>query len=356
MRSCARRVRRVLSTEIKSQLQTALALLSLALAVGCAHATPASDEHRIVSRTRFLMGTTCEITLPARHAAAADAAFDEIARIEAMLSTWRDDSELARANQVPLGTPHVLSSELATLLERTFALSHATGAAFSPLVRPLVDLWKTRAEGALPPRELLASTAEKIGLDAVAISGTTLVRNRDVAIEEGGFGKGYALDRAAAMLRHAGVPEAVIDFGGQLLVVGRPREVAIAHPERRHDVALEIHVADASVSTSSGSEKTFEVDGVRFSHIFDPRTGEALPPRGSVTVVASSATDADVLSTALYVLGPDSGLQWANANGVAAAFLVPSARGYDLVVSDEFRVLAGDARIVDSRIYTSRNE
>jgi thiamine biosynthesis lipoprotein len=114
----------------------------------------------------------------------------------------------------------------------------------------------------------------------------------------------------------------MIDFGGQVLVRGEQR-VAIADPQRRQHPVLDFALRDASLSTSSGSEKTFEVSGRRFSHILDPRSGEALPPRGSASVIADDALTADILSTALYVMGEDDGLRWADANGVAAIFIDP---------------------------------
>jgi thiamine biosynthesis lipoprotein len=115
----------------------------------------------------------------------------------------------------------------------------------------------------------------------------------------------------------------MIDFGGQLAVRGSLR-VSVADPERRDHAVLAFTLANASLSTSSGSEKTFTAKGRRFSHLLDPRSGEALPPRGSVSVIADDALSADILSTALYVMGKDEGLRWADANGVAALFIDPN--------------------------------
>jgi thiamine biosynthesis lipoprotein len=116
---------------------------------------------------------------------------------------------------------------------------------------------------------------------------------------------------------------AMIDFGGQIATRGTLR-VRIADPADRAHPVLAFDLDDASISTSSGSEKTFVVDGRRFSHLLDPRTGEALPPRGSVSVIADEALTADILSTALYVMGEDDGLRWSDANGIAAIFITPA--------------------------------
>jgi thiamine biosynthesis lipoprotein len=243
---------------------------------------------------RFLMGTVCEVLPSGRDA---EAAFAEAKRVESMLSTWTEESELARVNRGE-ATP---SPELATLLSTVNAFSLRTDRAFDPHVRGLIDIWQTRAEGAVPEPAAIASAM------------------RDTRIEEGAFGKGYALDRMLARMESR---EAMIDFGGQLLVRGSI-SVRIADPESREHGVLVFTLTNASLSTSSGSEKTFVVNGRRFSHILDPRTGQALPPRGSVSVIAGDALIADILSTALYVMGENEGLRWADAHGVAAIFIDP---------------------------------
>lgn len=253
-----------------------------------------------VSRARYLMGTVCEIALDG-DPRQAEAAFDEAARIERFLSTWREDSELSRVNR---GDAGALSPELRSLLDRVIAWRDRSGGAFEPQIRPLVDAWRTRESGAVPSPQAIANAVAQI-------------RSGRAAFEEGGFGKGYALDRMMAAI---GGRDVVINFGGQLAVRG-PHTVSIAHPLHRDQPVVTLTLRDASLSTSSGSEKTFEIGGRRFTHIIDPHTGEALPPRGSVSVIAPSAFDADVLSTALYVMGPERGLAWARAHDVTAIFI-----------------------------------
>ncbi len=235
-----------------------------------------------------------------------------------MLSTWIEESELSRLNGtldrrlIPSaveGSPDSaratasldITPELRDLLATADHWSRRTNGAFDPHIKSLIEVWKMREEGALPGRDAIAAAMQSRKW------------------EEGAFGKGYALDR---MLAKLDAPEAMIDFGGQVIVRGELR-VTIADPARREHPVLALTLRDASLSTSSGSEKTFEIKGRRFSHIIDPRTGEALPPRGSVSVLANDALSADILSTALYVMGEDEGLRWADANGVAAIFINP---------------------------------
>lgn len=271
-------------------MRTAATLIA-ALAI-----VPVVTEAAVQQRARYLMGTVCEVA--AHDPGEIELAFAEAKRIEAMLSTWTNDSELARLNRGE-GTP---SPELQALLDVADAWSKKTNGAFDPRIKSLIGVWKTREEGALPAREAIDTAM------------------RQPQIEEGAFGKGYAIDR---MLARLASPEAMINFGGQIAVRGSLR-VTIADPADREKPVVALTMADASLSTSSGSEKTFEAGGRRFSHILDPRTGEALPPRGSASVIATDALTADILSTALYVMGEDEGLRWADANGVAAIYLTPN--------------------------------
>ena len=273
------------------------------------------------TRARFLMGTVCEMTAPP---ALIEPAFREADRIEKFLSTWRPDSELSRVNAAGGG---VVSPELAAILTRSMKIARDTDGAFNPLARPIVDAWRTRDRGAIPSDAAIADAVARANLANATIAGNTVALANGAQFEEGGFGKGYALDR---MLRcGAGNPAVVMNFGGQIALCGEAR-VTIADPERRDHPVLALTLHDASLSTSSGAEKTFDVNGTRFSHIVDPRTGRALPPRGSASVIATSAFDADALSTALFVMGAADGIRWADAHCVAAIFITPE---HDIVFS-----------------------
>jgi thiamine biosynthesis lipoprotein len=231
----------------------------------------------VTARARFLMGTICEISSDGP-ASQIENAFAEAKRIESLLSTWIADSELSRVNRDEASA----SPELQALLDDAIAWSQKTNRAFDPKWRGTFD--------------------------------------------EGGFGKGYAIDRmmakidvGAAALSGTATAEGsgrhiLINFGGQLAVRGSMR-VTIADPRKRDHAVLELTLENASLSTSSNSEQL---------HIVDPRTGEHLPQRGSASVIARDALTADILSTALFVMGADEGLRWADANGVAAIFITPA--------------------------------
>jgi len=277
-----------------------------------------------VTRARYLMGTVCEITVPPSPAAQQqiESAFAEAARIEQFLSTWRNDSELSRLNAHEVT---IVSPELQDLLRQTVQWAHATGGAFNPLVKPLLDAWRIRDGGAVPDDVALAAATSRADLNNIAFGESVELRN-EAQIEEGAFGKGYALDRMLIALRGRRATAALINFGGQIASYNSPQKVAIADPEYRERPMLSVTLPDGSISTSSGSEKSFTIAGRRFTHIIDPRTGNALPPRGSVSVIHQSALVADILSTALYVMGPAEGVRWARDHDVTAIFITDSGQ------------------------------
>jgi thiamine biosynthesis lipoprotein len=243
------------------------------------------------------MGTVCEVAVSGDGAEAQiDAAFAEARRVELMLSTWIEESELSRVNRG--AAP---GEELRALLDHTAEWTRKTNGTFDPRYMECggnAAAFRTRPECAGFASRLKDSKAEALP-------------PHSKPYDSGAFGKGYALDRMLALTSG----DAMIDFGGQFIIRGS-RGVAIADPADRDKPVLALTIVNASLSTSSGSEKP--------GHIFDPRTGEAVPWRGSVSVIADDALTADILSTALFVMGEDEGLRWADANGVAAIYINPT--------------------------------
>jgi thiamine biosynthesis lipoprotein len=289
-------------------LLLALAGSATAALTPSAVAPPAVVERRLVA-----MGTSLEISVScatrARGLEASEAAARAIERAEGLLSTWRSGGPLAALNAAAPGVPVAVPPEVVRALNETFRLSEQTRGAFDPTVLPLVSAWGLRGGGRLPSpaekaRALAATGIGRFAIDAAR--GTVSRLGAASGIDEGAWGKGWALDRAAEALRAAGAAAAVLDLGGQVLAIGEA-SVGVAHPRARRAPVAVLGIADASVSTSGDSERSVEVGGRRVGHLLDPRTGEPAPDFGSVTVVAPSGFVADVLSTALFVLGPDEG-------------------------------------------------
>lgn len=294
-----------------------------------------------VERQIYVMGTQLrgivEAPDKATGAEILEQAFDAVRGVDALLSTWRDDTELARVNRSAPRVPAPITTRLLALLSEVQSWRGATGGAFDPAVGPLIDVWDLRGRGRRPSEKELARALAESGPDAFRVDrrGGTVVRAYGGSwLDSGGFGKGAALRDVRELLGAQGVRRALFDFGGQLLAVGAPEAadgwvVAVAHPFRRDEAVAELRLRDASVATTSASERFVEVEGERFGHVLDPRTGRPVAPWGSVTAVTKDPLTADVLSTALFVLGPEEGAAWAaEREDVGVLFLV--ARGTEL--------------------------
>src|SRR5512140_2325378 len=281
-----------------------------------------------VARHLAVMGTALALTVsaPTRDRAldASEAAVRAVEAADRLLSTWRTDTPLARLNAAAPGVPSEVTPELWRLLKNLFEWSERSGGAFDPTVAPLVRAWGLRAAGRVPGAAELRSARSATGAPLFTFEESPPLRisrlDARAGIDEGAWGKGWALDRAAAAARVAGAVSGVLDLGGQVLAFGEETPVAVAHPRDRSRVAATLRVADASASTSGNSERGLVVNGRRIGHLLDPRTGDPAPDFGSVTVVAPSALVADILSTALFVLGPAEGMAFSarlRAGGVA---------------------------------------
>ncbi|MFO7587756.1 MAG: FAD:protein FMN transferase [Gemmatimonadota bacterium] len=263
---------------------------------------------------------------------AIERAFLEVERLEAELSSWREDSDLGRLRAAPAGTPVRVRARTAALLSEAADWVGRTGGAFDPAIGALVDAWDLRGGGRIPaPAELEAALAssrwERIRLDAAA--GTVERADGAAWIDAGGFGKGAALRSAAEALRAGGASAALLDFGGQLAVLGDdPADggpgwpVAVAHPARRDSALLAGRLLHGSLATSGDSERSLDGPHGRIGHLLDPRTGAPAPAWGSVTVAADDPLAADVLATALFVMGPREGARWIDGRADAGALFL----------------------------------
>jgi thiamine biosynthesis lipoprotein len=314
------RIRRLNLNEVFLLRIRTLAPITLALLASVSAGAADPD------RTVLAMGTALRVTGRAE-GAAVEAALAEVARIEAACSTWREDSAWSRLNRAG-GQPVALDPEWLDLLEAAQRLQAETGGAFDPALGPLVAAWNLRGTGRTPSADELAAARAASGAHLLVLDrgqGAARFLHRDGGLEEGGFVKGYALDRAMGKIPGPG--RILLDFGGQLLARGRAA-VSIADPAARGRAKVSIRLEDASLATSGASE--------RGRHILDPRTGLPCAAWGSASVVRPSALEADALSTALFVMGPDQGLAWAAARRLPACFLLNDGRAR---MTREFKAL-----------------
>jgi len=303
---------------------TALALILLAPAAGLQEAdpqgsgAPASGELVLHRREGAVMGTSFAITVLGPEAealeAAIDAAIAELRRVEDLMTDWRP-SPLLELNAAAGTGPHATPPELTRLVQRSLEISELTGGAFDVTFAGVGQLWDFKRDPPeLPTQDDVAAFLERVGWRRVEVdlAASTIELEEGMRIGLGGIAKGYGVDRAMTVLLEHGIEHGVVDAGGDLKALGRkfgePWEIAIKHPRERERVIALLPVSNTCVVTSGDYERFFELEGRRYHHILDPRTG--FPSRGciSATVVAPDAAFADALATALCVLGPDEGL------------------------------------------------
>lgn len=307
---------------------------SLLITAGLGAVSPPVTEPVSVERRFLVMGTelTVEVTDESRERAvsAAEATVRAVERVEARLSTWTEESELARLNRSPVGRVVELSPELADDLRGAVACRDRTDGAFDPSVGPLVRAWDLRGEGKRPSDGEIARAREAVDIGALRLGtdGTAVRSDPELVLEEGAFGKGAGLDAAYEALAALEVDAARLDLGGQFLVLGDVGRIDVADPQRRTDRALGLRLDRGSLATSGNSERGIVVEGERLGHLLDPRTGRPAPDFGSLSVWAPTAFEADCLSTGLYVLGPEEALRWAGAEeGIEVLVLEPTEGG-----------------------------
>ena len=261
------------------------------------------------------MACRFEVVLPgedARHVAAARAALDIADRLEMQLSVFRENSELSGVNRCAAEQPTEVSRPLFALLQRAAKIHAETGGAFDITSTPLSRCWGfLHREGRLPDSQAIADALTHVGMKLVTLdvpSKTVRFQAPGVELNLGAIGKGYALDVMAKRLRRAGVQHALLSAGASsILAIGddgagwpvhiRPRLLDGARVAR-------LRLRDAAIATSGAGEQFVVVDGQRYGHVLDPRTGWPASGVVSATVVTRDAALADALSTAILVEGP----------------------------------------------------
>lgn len=299
---------------------SALAAVVL-LATACASpATPPAPA--MVEERRLAMGSELHLTArtadaPRARAAFADA-FAEVERLEALLSTWRADSDVSRLNAATAGVPVPVHADTRAVLRAAAQVSAWTDGKFDVTFGALAEVWKFDhdQDNRVPSAAEIAARLPRVDYRRVVVddgAGTAAITRPDVRVHFGGIGKGYAVDKVVAILRAAGLRDFMVQAGGDLYVAGTagesPWRLGIQDPRGAPDDPFAVlELSDATFSTSGDYERFFEQDGVRYHHILDPATGQ--PARGtrSVTIVTKEALWADGLSTGVFILGPERGM------------------------------------------------
>lgn len=250
--------------------------------------------------------------------AAADAAFDEVHRLDNMLSNYKPDSELSQVNQRAAKGPVKVSPEFFQLLERCQEYSRQSEGAFDLTVGPLMRVWGFyRGSGHLPHRAEIQAAMTKVGYRHVHLdraAQTVWFDRAGVELDPGGIGKGYAVDRMVDVLKRNGVKIALVaGSGSSIYGMGAPPtqpngwKVDIKDPWDTKKSVAEVSLKDMSMSTSGSYEKFFRAEGKIYAHIMDPRTGYPAQGSVSVSVIAPRTIDSEAWAKPYFV----NGRRWA---------------------------------------------
>lgn len=264
------------------------------------------------------MGTVIEITLLGEDEEAAQKAalqaFQEIKRIEQLMSPWIETSEVSRLSRSAGKEWIKVSPETLEVIQKSQKISKLSEGAFDITIAPLTGLWRKARERGIPP----APEEVKKILDLVNYKNLLTQPERKVflkkermVIDPGGIAKGYAVDRAFEILTSLGYKNLIVNAGGDLRAGGlknhQPWSIGIQNPRSSEKIMATISMSDSAIATSGDYEKFFVFQGKRYHHILDPKTGYPADECQSVTILAKSAMTADGLATAVFVLGPEKG-------------------------------------------------
>ncbi len=290
-------------------------------------------ELTLFKKAILSMGTVFEVSAYASDKNRVEKAFNdvlkEVNRLDLLMSNYKEESELSKVNKNAASEPTYCDNELAYIIEQSLQYSDITDGAFDITIGPLMKKWGFfKGQGKIPAKEDLESVLESVSYKNIIIEEkikkslfrdpsivkTVSFKNPDTQIDLGGIGKGYAVDMATRILKGNMIRSALINFAGNIYAYGTPpgKEswvIGLQHPRKSEGLLSSFEIKDKAVSTSGDYEKFFTIDGKRYSHIIDPRTGNPVKGIVSVTIIADNATRADALSTGVFVLGLDKGME-----------------------------------------------
>lgn len=304
-------------------------------AVPNANVLPAEQmDGKLVREMRPFMGTLVEISIWHQDETAArtalDLAYGEIHRLERKLSEWIDTSDVAIINNNASAGPVTVGEDTLAVLKAAIRVGDASGGAFDVTWAALWGLWDfSAAEPRVPTAEEVAQRLPLVDYRNMTLDlerKTVFLQKAGVRLGLGGIAKGYAIDRAANLLYSAGISSFMIDAGGDIHARGRmgeqPWKVGIQHPrKKRGEVFAYVFLTADTLVTSGDYERWFMLDGKRYHHILDPKTGFPTTKTASVTVIGQNGTLADAAATAAMVLGAEKGAKMLRQLGLEGVFV-----------------------------------
>ncbi len=341
--------------KLTSKLSIVVRLIGFALLV-CGLSACSREAPILTGAT---MGTTYSVIVPKLKSSDQDILQAQVeavlSRVNSAMSTYQTDSSISLFNNSPTTDWFVVPEEFAYVAEVALQIASDTNGAFDPTVGPLVNRWgfgKDQSD-APPEAEEITSLLAQVGYESLQVDvdkKAVKKSNAELQVDLNAIAKGYAVDLLAEVVAGLGYGNFLVEIGGELRVSGKnnkaqPWRVGVESPTigatGTEDPPIGLLLEHGGVATSGDYRNAFESDGVRYSHLIDPRNGSPVSHKlASVTIVADTAMRADAWATALMVLGPDEGLKVAESRGIAAYFIERADDGFATFGSTEFARLA----------------
>jgi thiamine biosynthesis lipoprotein len=298
---------------------------------------PGQAHAEWITRNESIMGTRCAVELwsddRARGEAAIASVFDDMKRIDRLMSTWKEDTEVSKVNREGSKHPVKISQELFRLLQVSVEYSELTHGAFDITYASVGYLYDFK-KGVHPDQKAIEQALPGINWRHMVLDAknTTVFFTRPgMRIDLGGIAKGHSVDRGIEILQKQGITRAMVNAGGDTRILGdrfgKPWVVGVRDPDHEGRMFLRLPLSDTAFSTSGDYERYFDEDGKRFHHIIDPKTGDSARKVRSVTVISGNATRTDALTKSVFIMGPEDGIAFINTlPDVDAVAVAPDGR------------------------------
>jgi len=285
------------------------------------------SDIKLIKQTRMIMGTFAEVSIYSSDEKTAgkaiEGALDEMERMDRIMSNYKNDSELSKVNKKAAKSPVPCNAELLDVIEQSQYYSELSGGAFDITISPIVALWGFfREKGHVPPDKEIEKLLPAVSYKNIVINksndtkkpATIFLKNTQTQIDLGAIGKGYAVDKALENIKKCGIDNGCINLGGNIYVLGTPPgknawKIGVQHPRNVNEILGYLELKNEATATSGDYERFFEFNGKRYSHIINPQTGTPVSGTIATTIVAPTGTEVDALSTIVFVLGHEKGME-----------------------------------------------
>jgi thiamine biosynthesis lipoprotein len=314
------------------------------------YSTGPGKQVELDSGHQLVMGTFARVVVIAKNSNAAgkciESAFTQINKVDDLMSDYKSDSEISRLNRDGFKKAVKLSQSTYEVLQKSIEFSKRTNGAFDVSIGPLVELFrKAKDEQIFPDQNEIADARSKVGFEKLKLDDenrTVQFTVEGMQLDLGGIAKGCAVDKAVETMKTHGAIGGMVDLGGDIRCFGAPLKgrdhwvIGLQNPDAGkglagREVLLKLKMTNGAIATSGDYQQFVLIEGKRYSHIINRKTGTSTEGLSSVTIIADNATDADALATAVSVMGSENGLELIKKIPGAEAILITSQPEFKLV-------------------------